>query len=94
VYCPGNTIGSIFLNMNRSVLVTVYAWARPAAQVEKRMEDRIVEVDFQSQYLTKKNDRSNTMKGKFRKKEHVLQNETKIERVFKGLAHGRIARLQ
>lgn len=51
VYCPGNTIGSIFLNMNRSVLVTVYAWARPAAQVEKRMEDRIVEVDFQSQYL-------------------------------------------
>lgn len=32
----------MFLNMNKSTLVTVYAWARPAAQVEKRMEDRIV----------------------------------------------------
>lgn len=32
----------MFLNMNKSTLVTVYAWARPAAQVEKKMEDRIV----------------------------------------------------
>lgn len=67
--------------MNRSVTVTVYAWARPAAQVEKRMEDRIVKVDSQSQYLTRNpKKRENQKQGrKIKKKERALQNERNLE---------------